>query len=107
MQSFGLDEKVRASEGIARIELMTIQIPDDLVHSLEQIAAAQKKSVEQVAVERLRSLLDAPTSPEVVLRTIRALPHPSRAAVDDLEAAIDASQLPVREEEIFDRRHTE
>jgi predicted transcriptional regulator len=35
---------------------LTIQIPDDLARGLEGIASAQKKSVEQVAVGRLRSL---------------------------------------------------
>ena len=77
---------------------MTIQIPDDLARGLEGIAAAQKKSVQQLAVDRLRSLLDKPTSPEAVLRTIQALPHPSPSAVDDLDAAIAASRLPVRDQ---------
>jgi hypothetical protein len=74
---------------------------------LQGIAAAQKKSVEQLAVERLRSLLDRPTSPGAVLRTIQALPHPSRAAVDDQDAAIAAARLPVRAEGVFDRWPTE
>jgi len=69
---------------------MTIQIPDDLARGLEGIAAAQHKSVEQVALESLRSLFDAGSSPEFVLRTVRGLTHPSAAAVDDLEAAIAA-----------------
>lgn len=86
---------------------MTIQIPDDLALGLEGIAAAQKKSVEQLAVERLRSLLDRPASPQDVLQTIQALPHPSSAAVDDLEAAIAASRLPVRDEGVFDKGPTE
>lgn len=82
---------------------MTIQIPDDLARGLEGIAAAQKKSLEQLAVERLRSLLDEKTSPEAVLRTIRALPHPSLSAMDDLDAAIAASRLPVNDQGAFDR----
>lgn len=67
---------------------MTIQIPDDLARGLEGMAAAQQKSVEQVAVDSLRALLDRATSPETVLRAVRKLSHPSPAAVDDLEAAI-------------------
>jgi hypothetical protein len=67
---------------------ITIQIPDDLARDLEGIAAAQQKSVPQLAVERLRSLLCTPISPESLLRTIQGLPHPSRAAVDDLDQAI-------------------
>jgi len=82
---------------------MTIQIPDDLARGLEEIAAAQQKSVEQVAVDSLRSLCDRATSPEVVLRTFRELPHPSTAAVDDLDAAIAAARLPVRDQGVFDR----
>ena len=74
---------------------MTIQIPDDLARGLEGIAAAQKKTVEQVALERQRSLPDNATSPQAGLRALRELPHPSSAAVDDFDAAIAASRLPV------------
>jgi len=81
---------------------LTIQIPDDLARSLEGIASAQKKSVEQVALERLRSLFDRTSSPEVVLRTVRSLPHPSPSAVDDLDAAIAAARLPVSDQGAFD-----
>jgi hypothetical protein len=35
-----------------------IQIPDDLARGLEGIAAAPQKTVEQVAVDSLRSLFD-------------------------------------------------
>jgi hypothetical protein len=82
---------------------MTIQIPDDLARGLEGIAAAQQKSVEQVALESLRSFFDKASSPEVVLRAVRELSHPSAAAVDDLDAAIAASRLPVRDQGAFDR----
>jgi hypothetical protein len=81
---------------------MTIQIPDDLARGLEGIAAQQHKSVEQVALESLRSLFDTATSPEVVLRALRKLSHPSAAAVDDLDVAIAASRLPVRDQGAFD-----
>jgi predicted transcriptional regulator len=81
---------------------MTIQIPDDLAHGLEGIAAAQRKSVEQVAVESLRSLVNRTGSPEVVLRTLRELTPLSAADVDDIEAAIAAGRLPVRDEGAFD-----
>ena len=91
------------ASGIERMVSMTIQIPDDLARGLEGIAAAQKKSGEQVALERLRSLLDDATSPHAVLRALRELPHPSSAAVDDLDAAIAASRLPVRDRGAFDR----
>lgn len=82
---------------------MTIQIPDDLADRLEGIAAAQQKSVEQLALESLRSLFEKVDSPEALLRAVRALPHPSVEAVGDLEAAIAAAPLPVRDEGVFDR----
>jgi hypothetical protein len=81
---------------------MTIQIPEDLARSLEGIAAAQHKTVEQVALEGLRSVFDITGSPASVLRAIRELPHPSAAAVDDLDAAIAAARLPVRAQGVFD-----
>jgi hypothetical protein len=82
---------------------MTIHIPDDLACGLEGIAAAQQKSVEQVALEGLRSLFDGSSSPDVVLRAVRGLSHPSAAAVDDLDAAIAAARLPVGDQGAFDR----
>jgi hypothetical protein len=80
---------------------VTIQIPDDLARGLEGIAAAQKKSVQQLAVERLRTLLDRPTSPQSLLRTLQALPHPSHSAVDEMDAAIADARLPVRDRGAF------
>ncbi|MEP7352264.1 MAG: hypothetical protein ABI824_03445 [Acidobacteriota bacterium] len=68
---------------------MTIQIPDDLTRGLEGIAASQHKSVEQLAVERLRTLIVDPASPRALLEVLRGLPHPSDAAVNDLESAIE------------------
>lgn len=85
---------------------MTIQIPDDLARGLEGIATAQRKTVEQLALESLRLLFDR-RSPAVILRTIRELPHPSAEAVDDLEAAIMAARLPVAEQGAFDVRARE
>ncbi len=85
---------------------MTIRIPDDVARGLQGIAAVQQKSVEQIAVENLRSLLDTTGSPKVVLRAVQQLPHPSAAAIDDLEAAVRAARLPVRDRDLFgnDRR---
>jgi len=87
----------------ATMEGVTIQIPDDLARGLEGIAAAQEKSVEQLAVERLRTQLDRPTSPHSLLRTLQARPHPSHSALDDLDAAIADARLPVRDRGAFDR----
>ena len=58
------DSTVQDASGAERMESgnqmtnLTIQIPDDLARGLAGIASAQKKSVEQVALERLRSLFD-------------------------------------------------
>jgi hypothetical protein len=78
----------KGRRSLETIGAMIIQIPDNLARGLEGIAAVRKISVEQLAVERLRSLVDRPTSPEAVLAAIHALPHPSPSAVDDLEDAI-------------------
>jgi predicted transcriptional regulator len=95
---------------VIRIDLMTqltLQIPDDLARGLESIAAMQKKSVEQVAVERLRSLVNRTGSPEAVLRAMREPPHLSSSAIDELEAAIASGRLPVRDQGAFDSQSTE
>ena len=55
-----------------------------------------------LALESLLSLFESAISPEVVLRAVRQLPHPSAAAVDDLDAAIAAARLPVRDRGAFD-----
>ena len=81
---------------------MTIQIPDDLARGLEEIAATQHKSVEQVAVESLRSLFDRPGSPAFILKAMREMPRVSAEDVEALEAAIAAGRLPVSDKGIFD-----
>ena len=85
---------------------MSIQIPDELARGLEGTASAQKKTIEQFALESLRLLFDEANSPEAVLRSVRGLPHPSAAATGELEAAILSGRLPVREEGAFDGRTT-
>ncbi len=82
---------------------MTIQIPDDLARGLEGLAAAQQKSVEQLALESLRTFFDRASSPEAVLRAVRELPHPSAEAIDDLDRALAAARLTVRDQGAFDR----
>ena len=82
---------------------MTIEIPDDIVRGLQGIAAAQHKTVEQVALERLRSLIDSKSSPQSLLQALRGLPHPSCSALDELDAAIAAGRLPVGDRGSFDR----
>ena len=85
---------------------LLIEMPDDLARSLEGIAAAQHKTVQQLAVEGLRSLVQV--SPEYrsgsatdVLRAMMEAPHPSVSDVDELDAAIAAGRLPVQTRDPF------
>ena len=85
---------------------LTIERPDDLVRSLEGIAAAQRKSIPQLALEQLSSLIGVTPgnrlgSPTAVLRTMQEPPHPSSADVDELDAAIMAGRLAVRTRDLF------
>jgi hypothetical protein len=49
------------------------------------------------------SPFDKTSSPEAVLRAVRELPHPSAAAVDDLDAAIAAGRLPASDQGLLER----
>ena len=85
---------------------LTIEVRDDLVRNLEAIATAQGKSVQQLALERLNSIVDAgrelrPGSPVALLKVMQEPPHPSVADVSDLDAAIAAGRLPVRTRDLF------
>ena len=74
-----------------RVELMTrltIEIPDNLARGLVGIAVAQGKSIEQLAVERLRSLVPTAGSPALVLQAVKEPPHLSSSVVDELEIAV-------------------
>ena len=85
---------------------LIIEVPDDLARSLEAIAAAQRKSIQQLALERLRSLVEV--SPELragpatgVQWVMQEPPHPSVADVDELDAAIAAARLSPRTRNLF------
>ena len=85
---------------------LIIELPDDLALSLEGIAAAQHKSIQQLALERLRSLVDAGPEPRAgsaaaILRVMREPPHPNLADVEELDAAIAAGRLPIRTRDLF------
>lgn len=82
---------------------MTIEIPDDLARELAQAAAAQHKTVAELALDRLRSGAHPAGSPHAILQMLRRLPHPSKAAIDDLETAIAAARLPVSDQDPFGR----
>jgi hypothetical protein len=85
---------------------LIIELPDDLVLSLEGIAAAQRKSIQQLALERLSSLVEINPalrlgSPAAVLRAMQEPPHPSIADVEELDAAIATGRLPIRARDLF------
>jgi hypothetical protein len=83
---------------------LTIELPDRLAQDLEAIATAQGKSIQQLALERLNSLVEVEPragSPAAILRAMQEPPHPSDADVDELDAAIKAGRLPVRLHDLF------
>ena len=85
---------------------LIIEVPDDLVRSLEGIAAAQRKSIQQLALERLTSLVEVSPepragSPAATLRVMQEPPRPSVADVDELDAAIAAGRLPISTRGLF------
>jgi hypothetical protein len=85
---------------------LNIEVPDDLVRSLEGIAAAQRKGIQQLALERLKSLVEVTPdarvgSPTTVLRVIEEPPRLSSADVDELDAAVLAGRLPIRTRDLF------
>jgi len=85
---------------------VTIEMPDDLARGLERIAASQQKTVQQIAVERLRSLIEEnaelrPGSPAAVLGAMQDGPHLSASDVEELEAAIAAGRTPAETRDLF------
>jgi hypothetical protein len=62
--------------------------------------ANQHKSIQQLAIERLSSLAEAPPelppgSAAAVLQAATELPHLSPSDVDELDAAIASGRLPI------------
>ena len=85
---------------------LILEVPDELVRTLEGIAANQRMSVQQLALERLTSLVTGnseprPGSAAALLRAMREPPNLSRADVDELDAAILAGRLPTRTRDLF------
>ncbi|MGD1071260.1 MAG: hypothetical protein ABSB15_14060 [Bryobacteraceae bacterium] len=85
---------------------LTIEVPDELVRSLEGIAASHSMSIQQLALERLRSLVASASEPQAgtaaeLLRVMREPPDLSAADMDELDAAILAGRLPVRTPDLF------
>jgi hypothetical protein len=85
---------------------LTLEVPDELARRLEGIAATQHVSVQQLALDRLRTLVASAAEPRAgsaaaLLAAIAEPPHPTPADVDDLDAAIAAGRLPVRSIDLF------
>ena len=85
---------------------LIIGMPDDIARSLEGIAAAQHRTVQELAVERLCSLVEAnPEAPAgsaaAVLRAMKESPHPSASDVEALEAAIATGRVPAHTRDVF------
>jgi len=84
---------------------LIIEMPEDLARSLQEIAAAQNKSVQEFAIEGLRSLVDF--SPErdgssaALLRVMREPPHPPASDLDEFDAILAAGRMPIRTREVF------
>jgi hypothetical protein len=81
-------------------------MPDDLVRSLEDLASAQHKTAEQLAFERLRSLVEMTGEPPAgsaaaLLDVVRQPPHLSASDVAELEAAIATGRIPMQEGDVF------
>jgi hypothetical protein len=86
---------------------LTIEVPDELVRTLARIAAAEHKSIQQLAIERLSSLAEAGAphldvgSAAAVLQAMKEQPHLNAADVDELDAAIAAGRLPIHKRDLF------
>lgn len=68
---------------------ITLQLPDDLAASLSILAAEQAKTLEELALDKLRFLVDPlPGTPAALLRAMRSSSPASEEDVDEMLAAI-------------------
>jgi hypothetical protein len=81
---------------------ITLQIPDDLASDLEAIATVERKTVEQVALDRIQVVPCRKGSPAAVLDALRRIPPVSPTVIDELKASILEARLPSRDKGIFD-----
>ena len=85
---------------------VTIHIPDDMVRSLQGIAASRRKSLEELALEGLASLTQAkPKHPRgsaaALLQVMLDPPYLSKEDIDALEAAISSGRQAAEGGDIF------
>jgi len=92
--------------GLNEMANLIIEVPDDLARRLERIAASQHRSIQQLALDRLCSLVAETSgnrsgSAASVLLAMQEPPHLSVSDVEELDAAIATGRLPVRSESSF------
>lgn len=80
-------------EGFDAVANLIIEMPDDLLRSLKGIALTPHTTVQELAVERRRSLVEGSIEPRqgsqaAVLRAMDEPPHLVASDVGELEAAI-------------------
>jgi len=85
---------------------LTIQIPDDVARRLESIAAAEQKTAQQLASERLTHWLKLGSPPRsgsaaALLDAMREAPHLTAEDVEALDISIASARQPIRESDIF------
>ena len=85
---------------------LVLDLAEDLANNLKSIAAAQNKTVQELAIEQLASLdttgkQSMPGSPAAILRALQHPPHLDSADVDELDAVIAGGRLPVRAPSLF------
>ena len=87
------------------MQQLTIEIPEALARRMAWLATQQKKSVQQLALERLTPLLEfaaVPGSPAAIRQAMHNSPRLSCEEVDELERAIAESSIPVSPSGEFD-----
>ncbi len=85
---------------------LTIELPDELASRLEGISATRGMSIQQLALDRLRGLVNASSgvsagSAAGLLSVMNDFPLLSSADVDELDAAIARGRLPVKSADLF------
>ena len=80
-------------EGFHAMANLIIDIPSNLLRSLQAIAATQHTTVQELVIGRLRSVTEGNLeprqgSPAAVLRAMNEPPHLVSSDVDELDAAI-------------------
>ena len=81
---------------------ITLEIPDDLALTLEALARDQKKTVAEVAAERLATLEPPKGSPAAVLHAMRQGPFLTAEEAVVMEVAIAEGRLSPSDRRVFD-----